>query len=538
MAEQSMIKEFLVGLGFKTDEKSLKTFTQGIEHATKSVVKLVSAIEVAALAVGASVSAFAANMESLYFASQRVGASATNIKATENAVKNLGGSAEGARSAIEGIARFMRDNPGGESWIKSLGVETRDAKGNLRDTSDILIDLGKKMSQMPWYQAKQYGQVLGIDDNTLRAITSGQFADEIERQRKLLKDAGFEGATEKAHAFMVKLRELETRIQSIGVTIGSALLDALGPQMEEAAKWFEQNADQIAAAVSMVGKTIVTVAGFIGPILKTIADGWKNIYEWVSAAGRKINEILPTSASDKIGAGTAWLFDKLGIRDQVDKALGLAPSGNPASGQKQAQPGQQGAQGQQTSAQQGQQQAAAAPAMAPKYADAAARMAALEKQYGLPAGLLDSVWQTESGRGKNMRSSVGAQGHFQFMPDTAKQYGLANPDDFNQSSDAAARYYRDLLKKYGGNLEQALAAYNWGPGNVDKKGLANAPLETRNYMNRVMGGMGQSASVQVSQKTDIHVTGGSDPAATGRAVASEQSRVNENLSRNFRTAVQ
>lgn len=50
--------------------------------------------------------------------------------------------------------------------------------------------------------------------------------------------------------------------------------------------------------------------------------------------------------------------------------------------------------------------------------------ASLEQRHGLPAGLLDAVWATESSRGKHMLSPAGAQGHFQFMPATAKRYGL------------------------------------------------------------------------------------------------------------------
>lgn len=128
---------------------------------------------------------------------------------------------------------------------------------------------------------------------------------------------------------------------------------------------------------------------------------------------------------------------------------------------------------------------------------AGVRLAALEQKYNLPAGLLDSVWAQESARGKNMGpSSAGAMGHFQFMPPTARQYGLKNPNDFNESSEAAARMYADLLKRYGGNVDKALAAYNWGSGNVQRKGMENAPLETRNYIRQIKGRMGQSVRPQ------------------------------------------
>lgn len=121
---------------------------------------------------------------------------------------------------------------------------------------------------------------------------------------------------------------------------------------------------------------------------------------------------------------------------------------------------------------------------------------ALEKKYGLPSGLLDSVWQQESSRGKNMLSPKGAQGHFGFMPKTAAAYGLKDPNDLAESSDAAARMYRDLLKSNGGNLPGALASYNWGSGNLARQGMGAAPRETRDYISSVMGRMGASNAAQ------------------------------------------
>jgi hypothetical protein len=115
----------------------------------------------------------------------------------------------------------------------------------------------------------------------------------------------------------------------------------------------------------------------------------------------------------------------------------------------------------------------------------------LESQYGLPSGLLDSVWSAESGRGQSMRSPKGAEGHFQFMPGTARQYGVADPGDLLQSATGAARMYADLLKQYGGDLPRALAGYNWGQGNMARKGFEAAPAETRNYIAKVTNAMGQ-----------------------------------------------
>ncbi|WP_368821933.1 lytic transglycosylase domain-containing protein [Klebsiella variicola] len=131
----------------------------------------------------------------------------------------------------------------------------------------------------------------------------------------------------------------------------------------------------------------------------------------------------------------------------------------------------------------------------------AGEFGSLEGKYGLPAGLLSSVAATESGGHPFAESKAGAKGLFQFMPGTAKDMGLKGRDVFDphKSADAAARYLRYLLDATGGDLEKTLASYNWGLGNVQKKGMDNLPSETRNYVPKVMAGMRPGAGMAVDR---------------------------------------
>ncbi|HFZ0442069.1 TPA: lytic transglycosylase domain-containing protein [Raoultella ornithinolytica] len=126
---------------------------------------------------------------------------------------------------------------------------------------------------------------------------------------------------------------------------------------------------------------------------------------------------------------------------------------------------------------------------------------ALEGKYGLPTGLLYSVAAAESGGDPFAVSGDGAKGLFQFMPGTAKDVGLKGRDVFDphKSAEAAAKYLRYLNDATGGNLEETLAAYNWGLGNVQKKGMDNMPAETRNYVPKVMAGMRPGAGMAVDR---------------------------------------
>lgn len=127
-------------------------------------------------------------------------------------------------------------------------------------------------------------------------------------------------------------------------------------------------------------------------------------------------------------------------------------------------------------------------------ANADSRLSAVSQRYGIPQHMLYAVWAQESRKG-NMKqaSAAGAKGHFQFMPGTAKAYGISGREwDFDASSDAAARYFQWLLKHYNGDHNKALAAYNWGNGNIDKAinrygndWLSHAPKETQGYVNSI-----------------------------------------------------
>ncbi|WP_194760978.1 lytic transglycosylase domain-containing protein [Klebsiella variicola] len=131
----------------------------------------------------------------------------------------------------------------------------------------------------------------------------------------------------------------------------------------------------------------------------------------------------------------------------------------------------------------------------------AGEFGALEGKYGLPSGLLSSVAATESGGDPYAESPKGAKGPFQFMDGTARDLGLKGMDvyDPHKSADAAARYLRYLLDATGGDLEKTLASYNWGLGNVQKKGMDNLPSETRNYVPKVMAGMRPGAGMAVDR---------------------------------------
>lgn len=153
------------------------------------------------------------------------------------------------------------------------------------------------------------------------------------------------------------------------------------------------------------------------------------------------------------------------------------------------------------------------------------------QKYDVDPNLLMAQAYQESRFDPNAVSPAGAQGISQAMPKTAQEYGLSDPFDPKQSIDFQARYMKELLNRYGGDRDKALAAYNAGMGRVDKaNGIPNIQ-ETQDYVRRISEYLGSntnkpqnvSAAVDLSQFTrpeEKKLTGAQKIAAIMGALSS------------------
>lgn len=321
------IKDFLVSLGFSVDDAGAKKFGSVLAGTTANVIKMGLAVEGAALSVVAFTAKIASGLDNLYWASQRTGATVQGIQSIGYAVSQVGGSVDAARSSLESLSRFIRNNPGAEGFLNRLGVQTRDASGNMRDMAAIFTGVGQKLSGMPYYRANQYAQMLGIDENTLMAMRRGvgQFSAQYS---EMVKAIGFNAdqAALSSNRFMTSLKSLGEMAGMARDKIGSNLADGLAGQIDNLRKKIIENFPKIEVTITKVIKGILWLGEIVGRVAFRIVDGVGDIIEWwgkLDAETKTLIEVIGgLVVAMRILNSTFWM-SPIGLITGLIVALGL-----------------------------------------------------------------------------------------------------------------------------------------------------------------------------------------------------------------------
>ncbi|EJH1482884.1 lytic transglycosylase catalytic [Escherichia coli] len=321
------IKDFLVSLGFSVDDAGAKKFGSVLAGTTANVIKMGLAVEGAALSVVAFTAKIASGLDNLYWASQRTGATVQGIQSIGYAVSQVGGSVDAARSSLESLSRFIRNNPGAEGFLNRLGVQTRDASGNMRDMAAIFTGVGQKLSGVPYYRANQYAQMLGIDENTLMAMRRGvgQFSAQYS---EMVKAIGFNAdqAALSSNRFMTSLKSLGEMAGMARDKIGSNLADGLAGQIDNLRKKIIENFPKIEVTITKVIKGILWLGEIVGRVAFRIVDGVGDIIEWwgkLDAETKTLIEVIGgLVVAMRILNSTFWM-SPIGLITGLIVALGL-----------------------------------------------------------------------------------------------------------------------------------------------------------------------------------------------------------------------
>lgn len=321
------IKDFLVSLGFDIDQAGANKFEAVLKGVTANVLKVGAVVEGAALSIVGFTTQIANGLDKIYWASQRTGASVQGIKALGYAASQTGASAESAMSSLEGLAVFMRSNPGAEGFLNRLGVQTRDASGKMRDTAAIFTGVGQKLNNMPYYRAKQYAQMLGIDENTLMAMRRGMNGFTADYQ-SMLQKTGFNAdkAAVQSNKFMTSMRGLTSLFGIMRDKIGSNLAGGLAGSLDSLRRRILDNFPKIEDTLTKVIKGVIWLANAFTRMAWRVIQAAGSVIEWWKKLDDGSKKFLMTIGAILIAwrlLNAAFLKSPIGLITTLILAIGL-----------------------------------------------------------------------------------------------------------------------------------------------------------------------------------------------------------------------
>jgi len=277
------------------------------------------------------IQAVAKEYEGLYYAQKRGVGEGADIKAFGSSISKMGGDADDATQSLEALAQKMRQNPGEEGLLQSIGVQTRDAKGQLKGVAEMMPDLADQFAKMPYYMAAQYAQAMGISERTMMAMRSNpaEFRKHQDEYRAQLKAMGLDvnQAEQASKDFDNSLRGVQEQFQ----IAGSILAIKVMPVLNRITDWMQKNPKTVQAiavglaalsaaaiglgvamgvaslattaftlAASPVLWLVMAIVAIIGALIAAYAKwsgdigisfDWKGLSKLIHAAGDEVNYV-------------------------------------------------------------------------------------------------------------------------------------------------------------------------------------------------------------------------------------------------------
>ncbi|MCL6336228.1 lytic transglycosylase domain-containing protein [Pectobacterium carotovorum subsp. carotovorum] len=383
------------------------------------------------------------------------------------------GAAGNARMALANIQdpTIFGGLTGAAQNLMVLGARTGLNINQLGDPNKALAEFTRYSQNHSQENLMQVMSSAGFDPTDAAKIKSGELKSLVDSETK--KSNITAQQVREQENLLVTLESLNAQFDRVRIGLATAFAPAVISALESFGKWIENNQGNIIGFFASAGDQIKSFTDAVG--------GAENALKILAAAyvGSKVTGSagVPPWLAGLVAYGTYLYNDQNNIKDSAKSSLDYTMK---SIGDELRSMGFDTDLGRYDGSVKGR-----------------------NLQYDIPGstdGVLDAIRKVESSDGKHLYSPKGAVGEYQIMADTGRELGLRidsqvderlNPE---KSRAASASYISKLLKKYDGNLDNALRAYNWGQGNVDKwiergSNISELPKETRDYTGKIYASM-------------------------------------------------
>ncbi len=226
-SNQQILREYLISLGYRVDAHSSRKFDLGIAKTDFNVAALAKTVLGVGVAAQAMVALFARSMEQLHYKAKLADSTVSSLQAVSFAARSIGLDGDAMTEAIKRFGMALRQQPGLEGVLANLGIKVQG-----RDVADVATDFVGALSSMPFYKARLFAEMFGIDAETLFLWQEGlaKFKEMAARRKEMAKDAGVDpdAAAQAAKEYMQMFRDLQEKVGLLKDALAIALLEPAG----------------------------------------------------------------------------------------------------------------------------------------------------------------------------------------------------------------------------------------------------------------------------------------------------------------------
>ncbi|MBR8655955.1 phage tail protein [Achromobacter sp. Marseille-Q0513] len=532
--------------------------------------------------------------ENAFMAARLAGTSGRELRALEAAGQEFGLSAEAMRNGVQALYRSVRDDPEAAAALRKQGISTHDDEGNQRSTADLARALSNVLQKLDGKQANELGKQLNLDASVIEALRNPAFPAQADSAYAGLEGSRVDAAGERAHRVMTSVREVGRQLDSVFAQAFLTMADKLEPFLQNVATWLKENGTLLGTRLGEVGNFFISILSGLGPLM--------SMFLWLDEATGGFSSQLTLALSGLLLLGGGGVIGGLfSLLSSLSKATGLTEFlGKQWTRLKDAVgPMMERAGTAMRSAfarmgnfllSSGRAMAAGIGRMA---ANAWARLGTLATQAGsfvanglsavgrAVARTAESLWSRVtswfgrasaslgelSGQAARVGARVGGGAALMLMPSELGDdqlelkklhYRRANglpldgsADPKHDSLDGSVMQYYEYYVQPDGPEPARASPYPSSP-TADRLSRMLNPTSIEPWQGYAPGFSGTGllglpamppaqpgvTSATVNANTTINVHGVSDPLAVGSAVANEQNRVNSDLARNTRGAME
>jgi hypothetical protein len=304
-----VIKDFLVGLGFKVDDQGLAKFSSGISKATVTVGAIGAAVAAAAGYVTHFVNGVANAFDDIQDVAERTNTAADAVARLGYVAELTDSTMQAASASLEGVGQAaglaMLGVGRAKVIFEKIGVSVADQNGKLKDTSVLMADIGQAIKGMEKGQQLAILGKLGIDPTMIKALTTDISGLQAEFD-SLYKNAGINvnDAAAKSSDFVDTMKRMKMTLDTVRKAVGIKFMDRVGKGLESFRKFIVENMPRIIQTITPVVDVVLRLADVFLKVASRIGQALGRAFDLLG----KLSDATGGWSTKIIAAAAAWKF--------------------------------------------------------------------------------------------------------------------------------------------------------------------------------------------------------------------------------------